>query len=325
MSILLRLKYEDRPPEVVELHRFPAYLGRAEKNDVVIQHPTVSSRHAVLERSGRSFVLQDLSSSNGIWLKGKKEKSFRLTDKMEFQLGDLLIEAVFDEEAGHTKLLEVPAGPRWQRWTDKIRGEYAPWLALSLAIFLLEGIVHWMRGNALGESLFLSLMLNLAFTLPLASGFSLFASPVPRPKVIAASVVRLFPMTQLIFLSGKVHEILGYYFESGVTWAVIYSLATGALALYGVQSAFFFARIAKQTALTVGTVLILLAIVTTLLPALPSNYQVTGFLERAPIYAPMESGPSRFNTTGDFLEKIDESSQRLDRLRVNVRVRRATP
>jgi hypothetical protein len=87
------------------------------------------------------------------------------------------------------------------------------------------------------------------------------------------------------------------------------------LALFGAQSAFVLARIAKQTALAVGTVLILFSVLTTLLPALPTKFDLTGMKERVPIFRPAESGPSRLTTTVEFLEKVDASVERLEKAR----------
>ena len=41
------------------------HLGRAAHNDLVLVHPSVSRRHAVLRREGQSVVLEDVGSRNG--------------------------------------------------------------------------------------------------------------------------------------------------------------------------------------------------------------------------------------------------------------------
>lgn len=47
-------------------------LGRAPDNDLVIQHPQASRYHAVLERTGASYRLTDLGSTNGSIVNGKR-------------------------------------------------------------------------------------------------------------------------------------------------------------------------------------------------------------------------------------------------------------
>lgn len=49
-------------------------LGRDEGNDVVLEDDFVSSDHARLLWNGRGWVLQDLNSTNGTYVNGKKVK-----------------------------------------------------------------------------------------------------------------------------------------------------------------------------------------------------------------------------------------------------------
>lgn len=316
MSLLLRVKYGEGTPEIVEIRSFPAYLGRSSANDVILRDETVSAKHAVIERQKGFYVIQDLTSSNGVWRAGKREHAFRITDKLEFQLGDLKIEAVLDDDEGGTRELHVDGdGSRWVRLRANFRGDFAPWLAGSAAIFLVQLWISVRQGGDPVEDAILSLLFPLFFVLPLASGFSLFKSPMPKSQVIATTAVRLLPMAQLVLAAGQVIEYTAYYWGGQVTIAVVYSIAVGALALFGAQSAFLLARIAKQTALAVGTVLILFSVLTTLLPALPTKYDLSGMKERVPIFQPAESGPSRLVPTAEFLEKVEASAERLDKAR----------
>lgn len=50
----------------------PLTIGRTEGNDVCIDHPTVSGRHARVEPMAEGFVLTDLGSRNGSFVNGKK-------------------------------------------------------------------------------------------------------------------------------------------------------------------------------------------------------------------------------------------------------------
>jgi pSer/pThr/pTyr-binding forkhead associated (FHA) protein len=47
-------------------------IGRTDKNDVRVDHPTVSSRHAQVEFSSEGFILTDLGSRNGTFVNGRK-------------------------------------------------------------------------------------------------------------------------------------------------------------------------------------------------------------------------------------------------------------
>ncbi|MEJ2555074.1 MAG: FHA domain-containing protein [Anaerolineae bacterium] len=71
-------------------HRFsltqPAVIiGREAGNDVVVNHPEVSRRHASLTWDGRQFIIQDLGSANGTFVNG-----IRLTASQGLQQGDVI-------------------------------------------------------------------------------------------------------------------------------------------------------------------------------------------------------------------------------------------
>jgi len=54
----------------VPLHGPAVTIGRAEGNQVRIDHPTVSGRHARVEGTPEGFVLTDLGSRNGTFVNG---------------------------------------------------------------------------------------------------------------------------------------------------------------------------------------------------------------------------------------------------------------
>jgi pSer/pThr/pTyr-binding forkhead associated (FHA) protein len=61
---------QDKAREVL-LHEVDSVtIGRTEENDVMIDHGSVSRRHARLERRGDVWLLKDLDSTNGTWLGG---------------------------------------------------------------------------------------------------------------------------------------------------------------------------------------------------------------------------------------------------------------
>lgn len=69
-------------------------IGRAPGNDVVIEHPSVSRSHAIVEWRGESVTLRDLGSSNGSRLDGKavlKDHTVSVGDGAVISLGDVLL------------------------------------------------------------------------------------------------------------------------------------------------------------------------------------------------------------------------------------------
>ena len=53
-----------------ELARDIVMIGRSPLNQIVIDHPTVSAQHAALLRTGDSYSLKDLNSTNGTQING---------------------------------------------------------------------------------------------------------------------------------------------------------------------------------------------------------------------------------------------------------------
>ncbi|WP_246110770.1 FHA domain-containing protein [Thermosediminibacter litoriperuensis] len=49
-------------------------IGRAGDSDIVINDPYLSSKHAMIFKKGRRMVIQDLKSTNGTFLNGKRIK-----------------------------------------------------------------------------------------------------------------------------------------------------------------------------------------------------------------------------------------------------------
>ena len=47
-------------------------LGRSSDNDIVVDYSAVSGRHAKIVRIGENYFIEDLGSSNGTFINGKK-------------------------------------------------------------------------------------------------------------------------------------------------------------------------------------------------------------------------------------------------------------
>jgi ABC-type multidrug transport system ATPase subunit len=47
-------------------------IGRTPDNDIVVNHPQVSSKHAVLVRAGNDLFIEDLGSANGTYVRGQR-------------------------------------------------------------------------------------------------------------------------------------------------------------------------------------------------------------------------------------------------------------
>jgi hypothetical protein len=91
--------------EVVALEmdgrRFPVekrrvVLGRSRECDVQVPDPNVSRRHAEVRQEGAAYWMVDLDSTNGIELKGRRQKRVKLEDGTRVTLG--ATEIVFHRE-----------------------------------------------------------------------------------------------------------------------------------------------------------------------------------------------------------------------------------
>lgn len=60
-------------------------IGRQNNNQIVIEHPLVSRRHAKLIKQGNTFVLEDQASANGVFVNGR-----RVTGPVRLQNGDMI-------------------------------------------------------------------------------------------------------------------------------------------------------------------------------------------------------------------------------------------
>jgi predicted component of type VI protein secretion system len=74
-----------RPGRTFCLDKEILTLGRDPRSDIVIDHPQVSRRHARITRQGDVWVIEDLESTNGTFVNGK-----RLTEPHTLAKGDVL-------------------------------------------------------------------------------------------------------------------------------------------------------------------------------------------------------------------------------------------
>ncbi len=91
---LLQVHVQGQPSS---MHRLtagagPAVLGRASDCDLVIDHPSVSRRHARLAADAETWVLEDLGSANGVRIDGLAVARCAIREGQWFSLGDVFCE-----------------------------------------------------------------------------------------------------------------------------------------------------------------------------------------------------------------------------------------
>lgn len=81
--------------QVLEFNKNSVMLGRAAANDVCIDQGGVSRYHATITVDGSSLVVQDLGSTNGTVVAGKKIQSAPINSGDRIVLGDIALEVEF--------------------------------------------------------------------------------------------------------------------------------------------------------------------------------------------------------------------------------------
>jgi type III secretion system (T3SS) inner membrane Yop/YscD-like protein len=93
----------------VEVRRDRVLVGRDPGADVVLNDPSVSRRHAVLERRGAIWVVLDQQSANGTWLDDHRVTEAALQAGQRLRLGAVTFGVRLSEVAPAPAASPVPA------------------------------------------------------------------------------------------------------------------------------------------------------------------------------------------------------------------------
>lgn len=88
----LIFKLEEEPIHKIELLAGEYRIGRSADNDISIGNPTVSSHHARIYTYLNAAYIEDLNSSNGTWINGKRVQKHTIHPGDEIKLGQQLIQ-----------------------------------------------------------------------------------------------------------------------------------------------------------------------------------------------------------------------------------------
>lgn len=86
-------------------------FGRSSKSNFVLPDPKLSRRHCVIESGMLGFLITDLESSNGTWVKGQRISEASLVDGDELTLGDTKIRFI-DEADYYAQATQVAINTR---------------------------------------------------------------------------------------------------------------------------------------------------------------------------------------------------------------------
>ncbi len=106
-SLVYRIEGEEHR---FELKEGKISIGRMEGNDLIIFDPTVSRKHAEVEKTDIGFRVKDLGSRNGLFLNGDKISESLLKDGDEIKVGSFPLS--YREDAGSSVMIaEGPSDP----------------------------------------------------------------------------------------------------------------------------------------------------------------------------------------------------------------------
>src|SRR4051795_5862594 len=89
----LQLHYVDLGvPRVMDL-KHELSVGRTEGNDLILNHPSVSRKHARFELRGDNWWIVDLKSTNGVKLNGNLVTEAQVAAGDKLSVGSVIVEA----------------------------------------------------------------------------------------------------------------------------------------------------------------------------------------------------------------------------------------
>lgn len=109
----LTMRQGPRPDQAFELYKDVHTLGREAGNDILINDPQVSRHHARLTLQGSAYILEDLGSTNGTFVNGRRVTGpVTLSAGDMVGLGDTVVLAVSGAaDAAVTQVGRVPTAP----------------------------------------------------------------------------------------------------------------------------------------------------------------------------------------------------------------------
>ncbi|MEM1442666.1 MAG: FHA domain-containing protein [Verrucomicrobiota bacterium] len=95
---ILTLYVPEQEPMAIELDAYEQItIGRGPDNDLVLDHPSLSGSHAVIQNEGGSFKVTDLGSTNGTFANGEQITEAPLVEGTRVLFGS--VDSIFTEGA----------------------------------------------------------------------------------------------------------------------------------------------------------------------------------------------------------------------------------
>ena len=90
MAFLYQIKSDGSKVEPWTIDQRPAVVGRGDSADVFIEDDSLSRSHFLIVREAGEFLLVDLHSRNGTWVKGERISACKLRSNEVIKAGESL-------------------------------------------------------------------------------------------------------------------------------------------------------------------------------------------------------------------------------------------
>ena len=85
---------DDKLINVISIEKTRMTLGRRPYNDIMVDNLAVSGEHAAIQAIGAEFYVEDLNSTNGTYINGKKVKRQILQNGDQIELGKYVLKYI---------------------------------------------------------------------------------------------------------------------------------------------------------------------------------------------------------------------------------------
>ncbi len=96
--VIITVPTKTPQPYRFSLDREVVTLGRGKENDIVIDSGSVSVQHAEMRRVEGGFEIEDLGSTNGIKVDGKRQMKFALKSGVSVSIGEATFDFTLSDE-----------------------------------------------------------------------------------------------------------------------------------------------------------------------------------------------------------------------------------
>ena len=92
------VKFNSAVIKEVNLTKDEMTIGRKPNNDIAIDHPTISGFHGKIKKAGDVYTIEDLNSTNGTFLNGRRIKSAQIKDNDQIGIAGHILDFHSDEK-----------------------------------------------------------------------------------------------------------------------------------------------------------------------------------------------------------------------------------